>query len=302
VSGLPSFTLIQLAYFVCAAEERSMTAAALKTRVAQSAVSMAVSNLERELGVQLFIRQRAKGVALTAAGERFLQQARAVLAHANDAAEIARGLGAEVAGDLRVGCFVTLAPFHIPRILSDVATEHPLLRVEVIEGEMDQLQTGLRSGHCDLALCYDLDLPEGFHRELVGVVPPHVVLPADHRLAAATGVRIADLVNEPMILLDLPHSRDYFRSIAATTGVEPQVVYRSSSYETVRGLVAQGRGFSILNQIPAADITYDGGRVVTKPLLDPFPPLPIVLCWLNGVRLTARAQAFAARCRTVLYR
>ncbi|MFD0327460.1 LysR family transcriptional regulator [Streptacidiphilus monticola] len=70
------FTLAQLRYFVVAAEAGSMTAAAERLLIAQSAVSTAVSNLEHELGVQLFIRRKGKGLAVTPAGDRLLLQAR----------------------------------------------------------------------------------------------------------------------------------------------------------------------------------------------------------------------------------
>ncbi len=61
-------TLVQLRYFVTAAMHRSMTEASIDLHVAQSAVSTAIAQLERSLGVQLFVRQRSKGLALTEAG------------------------------------------------------------------------------------------------------------------------------------------------------------------------------------------------------------------------------------------
>ncbi|GAA4838879.1 LysR family transcriptional regulator [Saccharopolyspora rosea] len=298
--GEPQFTIVQLRYFAAAAELGSMTAAAKRLVVSQSAISTAVAHLERELGVQLLIRRHAQGLALTHAGERFLQELRGFLAHAGELADVARGLGESMVGEVSVGCFQTLGPFYLPRLLAEFGRQYPSVRVSVREGELVELQQALLSGACELALLYDLDLDENLDTELLTVVPPYVLLPADHRLSGADGVRLADLAGEPMVLLDLPHSREYFQALVLRTQVEPLIRYRTSNYETVRALVAAGHGYAILNQRPAADTTYDGGRVVTLPLLDESPPLPLVLARVRGVRLTARAREFAACCRALL--
>ena len=90
-----------------------------------------------------------------------------------------------------------------------------------------------------------------------------------------------------MVLLDLPDSRDYFESMLVDAGVQPRIQYRSASYETVRGMVARGHGFSILNQEPAHHGTYDGGEVVAVPIRGDAPGLPIVIARAHVVRATA---------------
>src|SRR6478736_1828012 len=84
-------TLVQLRYFVTTATRRSMTEASADLHVAQSAVSTAIAQLERTLGVQLFVRQRSKGLALTDAGEQLLRDARSLLAQVDEMAEAVRG-------------------------------------------------------------------------------------------------------------------------------------------------------------------------------------------------------------------
>jgi DNA-binding transcriptional LysR family regulator len=300
MSQRPKFTLVQLQYFLAAAEAGSMTAAAQSLHVAQSAISTAVTNLERSLRLQLFIRHHARGLTLTADGDLFLRHARNLLLQAAEVANCAADVGSAAAGRITVGCFTTLAPFHLPRLLADLALEFPLLEVDIVEGETGFLQAALHSGRCELAVMYDLDLDPDFDRELLSVAPPYAILPPDHPIAAAgRGAWLKDLAKDPMVLLDLPHSRDYFRALVASSGVDPQIRYRTAGYETVRALVARGHGFSILNQKPQADTTYDGGKVSVVPLLDKLAPLPIVLTRLRGLRLSARGEAFAARCRAV---
>jgi DNA-binding transcriptional LysR family regulator len=157
----------------------------------------------------------------------------------------------------------------------------------------------LRNGTAELALTYDLALGAGVDAEYLGVAAPYVALPPEHRLAKRKSIRLTDLADEPMVLLDLPDSRDYFEAMLAKAGVTPNIRYRSASYETVRGLVARGHGFSILNQLPAHRETYDGGAVTAVAIRDDLPGLPIVMARLQSVRTTARARAVAAAARAI---
>jgi DNA-binding transcriptional LysR family regulator len=295
----PDVTLTQLRYFVKAATYSSMTKAADELHIAQSAVSAAISQLEQQIGTQLFIRQRARGLVLTTAGEEMLRDTRALLAHTDEVLDAASGHVDQVRGTVRLACFVTLTPFVLPRLISDLGAQHPDLQVEVIETSADAMRTALRNGTAELALTYDLALGPGVDAEVLGVAAPYVVLPPDHRLAGRRSINLTDLTDQPMVLLDLPDSRDYFESMLIEAGVTPLIRYRSGSYETVRGLVARGHGFSILNQRPAHGETYDGGNVSTVAIRDDVPGLPIVLARLQSVRSTARARAVANGARAI---
>lgn len=300
MSRRPDVTLTQLRYFVTAANLGSMTQAAAELHVAQSAVSAAVAELERQVGAQLFIRQRARGLILTASGEEFVREAGAVLAHLDEVLGNARGRSDQARGHIRIACFSTLAPFVLPELLADLAEHFPGLEVEVMETEADGLSAALHTGQAELALTYDLGLGPEIERQVVAEVEPHVILPADHRLAGHSRIHLEDLANDPMVLLDLPHSRDYFQRLLASAGVNPIIRYRSVNYETVRGLVARGHGYSILNQRPQQNVTYGGGRVQPRPIADDLPLLRVVTARLSSVRPTARARAIATRARAVL--
>ena len=129
----PDVTLTQLRYFVKAATHSSMTKAADELHIAQSAVSAAISQLEAQIGTQLFIRHRARGLALTAAGEEMLRDTRALLAHLDEVLDGASGHVDQVRGTVRLACFLTLAPFVLPRLLSDLGQAYPELEVDVVE-------------------------------------------------------------------------------------------------------------------------------------------------------------------------
>jgi DNA-binding transcriptional LysR family regulator len=300
VDQLRGISLTQLRYFIRVAERESMTRAAEDLYVAQSAVSSAVAHLEKELGVQLFIRRHAKGLILTAAGKELLLRARQTLTALAESLESIAGEAQAFWGPLHVVCFSPIAPFYLPSILAGLKRDHPGLEVHVTEAVAGEVGEYLESGRAEVALTYDLALGDGIDRDVLAEIHPYAALPAAHRLAGETSVKLADLVDEPMILVDLPFSRDYFIGVFTERGLQPNVQYRSSSYETVRAMVAQDHGYSLLHQRPATDSTYAGGRVVAVPLADEVRPLRVVVASLQSMRMSRRAGAFAERCRAVV--
>src|SRR3954447_19164307 len=167
-------TLAELRYFTEAAAQLSMTGAAERLNVAQSAVSTAVSQLEKHVGSQFFIRQRSKGLLLTPAGELFLRDAQAVLAQLEEALDHARGEQGSLTGRIRLACYSTLAPFLLPGLLARLRQEHPDLELEVIEADMAGCTAALLGGQVELALCYQLGLPEGIATTTVGTSRPYL--------------------------------------------------------------------------------------------------------------------------------
>lgn len=300
MSKKPDITLTQLRYFIEAADFLSMTTAAHELHIAQSAVSSAIAQLESQVGVQLFIRQRSKGLTLTEAGQQLLGDARGVLLQLDEALDSARGQAGQVRGRLRIACFVTLAPFILPSLISAIQDAHPHLDVEVDEVDFAGARDALRSGRAELAIGYNFGFGDDISAKVVAEVLPHIILPQGHPLARRSRVPLRELSRERMILLDLPHSREYLLSILTSVGIEPSIRYRSASYETVRSLVAQGHGFSILNQHPEYDTTYGGKSVVVRPIADPVPSLPIVLAKLRSTRPSARARAIVEILETVV--
>lgn len=290
------FTLVQLRYFQAVAQHENMTAAAAGLNVTQSTLSSAIGHLERELGVQLFTRLPRRGLALTGAGRRLLAGSAALL---EEAELLARSVGEDdgtLTGELRVGIFSALAPFRAPVILEQFEARHPGVRVTLLEADQERLRLTVERGQCELALMYDLGLGPDLRldRQVVETIPPHVLVHEDHPLASAPHqeVSLHDLAEEPFILLDLPHSREYYLTLFRMLGIEPRIRYLTSGYETVRSFVARGHGYSVLNQRLHSDVTYAGGRVVPLRIVEDLPEIRVLLVRPAGTRPTARARAF----------
>jgi DNA-binding transcriptional LysR family regulator len=300
VSSMTTLNLRQVEVFAAAAETGTMTAAADRLHLSQSAVSLAVAGLERSLGVQLFIRNRAKGLALTAAGRTFLPQARDLLAHADDVRAEAEAAGAALTGRLTVGCFRTTAPFLLPVLLETFGREHPEVELAFVEGTLQDIERALLDGVCELAILYDIDIsPALEHEALYGRVP-YVLVAPDHPLADRDAVRVAELADFEMIMLDVPPSREYLEGVLVHGGVTPRIRYSTGSYELVRSLVARGLGFALLISRPHGDASYEGRPLVAIDLEGDVLPVDLCLAWPRDVRRTRRARAFAEHCRSVL--
>jgi DNA-binding transcriptional LysR family regulator len=100
-----------------------------------------------------------------------------------------------------------------------------------------------------------------------------------------------------MVLLNAPPSRDYFLSILTDAGIEPQIAFRSTSFEMVRGMVGHGLGYALLATKPASGMTYDGRALATRPLRSGAGASRVVLAYRRGARLSGPAEEFAWLCR-----
>ena len=166
----------------------------------------------------------------------------------------------------------------------------------------DVLLDGLRTGRHDLALLYSVDLPADIGALELARLRPYLLLPASHRLAGRKRLALTDLAKEPLVLLDVQPSRTYFLGVLAEAGIAPRIAFSSPSLEVVRGLVAQGLGYSILITRPDGDRSYDGGPLVAKPIARSVEPGVIVLASLRQVRKTRLVTAFEDYCVTFFAR
>ncbi len=291
------FTLRQLEYFVTAAECGSVAKAAARLNVSQPSVSNAIAKLEGHCGAQLFIRHHAQGISLTQVGRRIVVDARGLLRHARELQRNAEAAGGLIGGELELGCFVTLAPVFMPVLITEFSKLHPEVEIKLKEGLQDELVAGLVSGKFELAFLYDLELHEGIEVETLASFQPYVLLPDDHKLARQRKISLDSLRDEPLILLDVPPSRNYFMGLFRSAGIEPRIAFSSPSIEMVRGLVGSKRGYSLLVTRPYGDRSYDGRRIVARPIADKVAAGDVCLARLGQTRPTRLMDAFSDFCR-----
>jgi DNA-binding transcriptional LysR family regulator len=294
------FTLKQIVYFVAAAETGSITLASERVNISQPSISSAIAMLEANFGIQLFIRHHAQGLSLTGDGQRFLQEARALLQQADALQNAACEISTQIAGPLEIGCLATLFPLIIPELLNAFKTRHANARVNALAGNQTELFDSLRNGQIAMLLTYDLEIPGDMDFLALAKLPPYAYVAANHPLARKKTIRLAQLADDPFVLLDLPLSRDYFLGLFRQAAITPKIAGRFPHFDVIRSLVARGEGFSLANAQPANQASLDGRKLAYLTLEPDLQPLTHGIVTLKNIRLTPTPTAFIKLCKDLL--
>lgn len=290
------FTLRQLEYLVAVGEYGSVTEAAERVNVSAPSVSAAISQLEKEFGITLFVRRHAHGLSLTQAGRTFVDQARQILGEAAKLNALSNELTGQVRGPLHVACLVTFAQAVIPSLRRAFSDAYPDVDFFQYERDHARILEGLRMARFDLALSYDLDIPADMEFHELAVLPPYAVLHEDHPLAGRSDVTVEDLAPHPMILLDLPYSSAYFLSLFRDGGLAPRIVERTRDMSVMRAMVANRFGYSIANIRPVFNYALDGGKLSFVPLNGNLRPMRMGIIAMRGASPALTVRRFIDFC------
>ena len=294
------FTLRQLSYFIAAADTGSITLASKRANISQPAISTAISHIERELNVQLFLRHHAQGLSLTPAGRTLLRETKQLLKQAEGLYSAAADISHQMRGELTVGWFSTLAPIVMPELVQSFLKAFPDTQVRSEEGHQEGLLTSLREARIELAITYDLEIRDDIDFQPLASLPPYVLLAANHPLARERTLKLTQLASLPMVLLDLPMSREYFLALFMRERLTPNIAWSSVQFEVVRAMVANGLGYSLLNVRPRSDVALDGGRLKPVALAGDPPALRVGIATLKQLKKTRLAETFEAHCRELI--
>ncbi len=260
-------------------------------------ISASIAQLETEFGIQLFVRKHSHGLALTAGGRIFLKEAIQLLADADGLHALAMDIANQVRGPLTIGCLSTFAQIMLPELRRKFELKFPDVRVRQYERNQGQLLDMLQSGEIDVALTYDMQLSQDMRLEPLMSLPPYVMFPADHRLNGRSSVTPEELADEPMVLLDLPVSREYFLSAFHQRGVRPNVAERTSDIAVMRSMVANGFGYGIANMRPLNTMSPDGKPLMFLPLAGDLRPLVLGVVTPDADRQTQTVREFINHCK-----
>lgn len=286
------FTLRQLEYLVAVGDAGTIALASQWLNVSSPSISAAISQLEAEFGIQLFVRHHAQGLSLTPGGRRIFNEARRILADAAALNDVAGDVSQKVRGPIAVGALWTFAPLVSAQARRSFESACPDASVTLREGSQVDLLRMLGRAEIDVAITYDLEIPKETDFIKLVALPPYVMLPADHRLAGEETVSLAELEQEPMILLDLPLSREYFLTVLQSLGLRPNIAQRTADMAVARSLVANGFGFSLLNTGTRTGIAPDGEPLAIRPVREPAPPVTLGLATMQGDHPSRIVAAF----------
>lgn len=275
-----------LQLLVAAADSGSFSAAARGLGKAQSAVSMAIANLEIDLGLTLFDRS-GRLPRLTTAGERMVAEARALLAQQGQlqavAAELAAGVEARLTLAIDDG---SLLPWLAP-VLEQLAARYPSLELELLFPTMEDLSEMLLSGRAQLGVGYQgMTTPAALARFGLGQMAMPLVVAPGHPLAQMAAPALADLGGYRQLLVTGRKpgvERERFR--LSTT------IWWAEGDLSVLELVKRGLGWASVPAFLLTDALARGEVVrLADAALPPIPALPIELLWPSARALGPAAQ------------
>ncbi|WP_133854242.1 LysR family transcriptional regulator [Labedaea rhizosphaerae] len=280
-----------LRWFQDVAEGATVTETAQRAHLTQSALSRALARLEHEVGTPLFTRV-GRTLALTPAGRVF----KATLDRTLDQYDLGLRAVAELVdperGVVPVAFLHTLGTWLVPPLISGFRETHPAVRFELRQHGEEPILRNLLDGVVDLVLTSgDPGHPRVRWQRLL-VEPLRLAVPANHRLGRRKRVRLAEVADEPFILLRAGYGlRTLTEELCARAGFSPRVAFEGEEVETLRSLIAAGLGVALLPP-PHAVLSTTVKPAHHLAVTDVPAARDIGLAWLADRQLPGASQAF----------
>ena len=288
--------LRQLRYFVAVAEEGELTRAAERLHIAQPALSQAIAQLERQLGLVLFERQ-ARGVRVTRGGRALLDKARAAVRAADEAEALAMAWARADAGELVLG-FLPVGLLPARELIEEFRTRHPEVRLTLRELNFATQLRELTAARIDAEVIAPArDLP-GMTVNQIHAAPRMVMMSPKHRLATRQTVTLADIADErqPGGHPDIPDDWLDYNWLTAERGRRPPVTEETPlTPEECIPLVARGDVITVSPDFVARSMELHG--LVAIPITDVAPFTIGLAIRENDARAPVSALAQIARHR-----
>jgi DNA-binding transcriptional LysR family regulator len=283
----------QVRYFIATADAGQVSQAAIALNVSQSAVTAAIKQLEEDVGVALFRRLPA-GVSLTAEGARFLQHARNIMAAVNAAQSAPLTEDSAISGTVRIGVSYTVAGYFLPRHYTRFARSHPRIRTELYELPRNAIESGLKDGSLDLAVMLVSNLQDRKRLAYETLIRSRrrLWLPVEHRLLSAETITLEHIAGERYVMLTVDEANQTAARYWKPTGLRPDIVFKTSSVEAVRSMVADGMGITILSDMVYRPWSLDGQRIELRNVVAEIPTMDVGLAWNHTKPQSPAARTF----------
>lgn len=249
--------ITQLRY-LCEVVERgfNISAAAKALHTSQPGISMQIQRLERELGVQIFVRRNNRLVGITAAGKAVLQRSRRAVHELDGIRAAAREQIAQGQGVLTIATNHIQATYALPKAIHEFKGTHPGVEVVVRESLHGRVREMLESGQADLAIMSDAEhlaerlalIPCVRHRKLL-------IVPSGHPLARNGKPGLEEVARYDLIVGQHPRVSDYLLTAFRQHGVNPKIALRVPNADVMKVYVKAGLGVAII-----LGLAYDARR------------------------------------------
>jgi LysR family transcriptional regulator, hydrogen peroxide-inducible genes activator len=263
-------TLQQLEYLIALDDYRHFVKAAESCFVTQPTLTMQLKKMEDEIGLQLFDRQK-KPLRPTEAGEQIIRKARLILSEVSDLKAFVSHETDEFEGEFTLAVIPTLAPYILPLFLPNFIKKFPSTKLIIQEMQTAQILDALQKGGLDMGLLVT-PLEEKHIREIPLFQEPFCLfLPKEHPLQKFGKIDPKQLDSEAMLFLEEGHCfRDQALSICSSRSSKdnPAFEYRSGSIETLKSLVRENLGYTLVPKLSVLNSIRDAH---VKEFIEPVP-------------------------------
>jgi DNA-binding transcriptional LysR family regulator len=271
-------------YFLAVAEYRNFRRAAEQLHIAQPPLSRQIRQLEEDLGVTLFVRNKRR-VELTKAGQAFLEEARKLVVQAGHAAQAARHAQKGESGIVRIGVASGLGGA-VSKVVFSHREHFPAVEVECKDVFSTMQNEALNSGEIDVGFLrppvdqVHLDCYRLFEEEFVAV------LPKSHRLAKRRSLKLKDVADEPLIIFDRSFSSGLYDKILglySRQGLTPHltVAHVEAHEEAGAIMIASGKGIFV-GAGATVNRSVSGLELASIRLNEPEAKIDVYAAWRKG--------------------
>lgn len=264
-------TLRQLEFAIAVAKHRHFKRAAEECNISQSALSLGIAELEKQLDTQIFERNN-KQVLVTPIGEEILTRARRIFSEINDLTTRAHSHQTPLAYPMTIGMIPTIAPYLLPKILPELKAQYPNFRMTVVERQTERLLEQVRYGHIDtaiIALPYTVD---GLHTFGFWQEDFFAIFPNDNPLGKLNTISADELSNAQLMLLGEGHClTDQALSVCSFDRDEFKSNFSDASLNTLIQMALAGMGTTLIPEMALKQVHHQNAEVATVPLAEPGP-------------------------------
>ena len=291
--------LRDLRYLVALADLKHFGRAAEACFVSQPTLSTQIKKFEDELGTPL-IERNPRNVMLTDVGVAVVARARAILHEADQIKNIARRAKDPESGTVKIGIFPTLGPYLLPHVVPNIVKKFPKLELMLFEEKTESVLKKLHDGDLDAGI---IALPihdDTLHAEFLFEESFVLAVPKGSALAKLKKIKLSDLANERLLLLDDGHClRDQALEVCQMAGVGERAGFRATSLETLRHMVSANVGMTLLPALTVQPPVPPTPNVVLIPFAAPAPSRRIAIVWRRTSALTVFLQQLVPLFKTL---
>jgi DNA-binding transcriptional LysR family regulator len=286
-------SLRQIRYFLATANAGQISRAAMDINVSQSAITTAIKALEQMIGATLFERH-AGGMALTYEGNLFLEHARHIVESVDEAVRIPRRIRDDVRGSINLAVSYTISGYFLPPFLARFSRAFPNVQINLSEADRPAIEEGLMTGGFDLSVMLTSNIlnHEELSHDTLWQSRRRLWVDAHHRFLQKSTVTLQDVSTEPYIMLTVDEASNTTQRYWNRTPYKPNTIFRTTSVEAVRSMVANGMGVTILSDMVHRPWSLEGRRVEVIELSEKIPTMDAGLAWHNRREHNEAAKAF----------